>query len=361
MFNRKIDVESRYKLEVTDGVKFVWLKTMPYDPTSPKRFISMMKFAYDLWKMNFRDFGQPDAVYVSSMPIFSVIPGLRKARHWKVPLLFEIRDVWPLTPIMLGNVSKNNPMIRLIGYLERIAYRKASAVISVLPNTKHHVVQRGGQPDKWFHLPNGVSPDLAEKVVPVPAILKDQIPADRFIVMYTGTIGLANAMEYVVEAAHLLKENSEIQFVFVGDGYKKQELQELQSEYGIDNITWIPKVAKNQVHDLINQADVCLISWHDKPLYELGVSANKYFDYMLAGKPILSAGNIPGDPVGEANCGVIASAEDPKSIADGILKLFNMKPDERDVLGANGRSYVMKNHTYSHLAKNLSDILERTT
>lgn len=357
MFNRRLEVKGKWKIEETEGVRFVWLKVMEYNPKSAMRFISMIKFAWDLYRMKMDRFGKPDAIYVSSMPIFSILPGIRKSRKYNVPLLFEIRDVWPLTPIMLGNVSRRNPMIQLIGFLEKLGYQKANRVISVLPNTKEHVINRGGSAQKWTHLPNGISEDLSVYSSSAPECVVSQIPKDKFIVMYTGTIGLANALEYVVHAAGELISIPEIHFVLVGDGYKKEELREVQRSRGMTNITWLPKVKKDEVHDLLRRADMCLISWHDRPLYDLGVSANKYFDYMLAGKPILSAGNIPGDPVSLAECGLIVRAESPSSIADGIKSLYQMSTSARQQLGNNGKKYVLRNHTYSRLANQLLGII----
>ncbi|HRV05220.1 MAG TPA: glycosyltransferase WbuB, partial [Candidatus Ratteibacteria bacterium] len=103
--------------------------------------------------------------------------------------------------------------------------------------------------------------------------------------------------------------------------------------------------------------DVCYIGWRDKNLYRYGVSANKLFDYMYSGKPILHSFNGKGDIVQITNCGITVKAENPEAIADGIMKLYNMSKEERKKLGENGKNYVVKYFNYEFLAGKLSRVL----
>jgi glycosyltransferase involved in cell wall biosynthesis len=220
-------------------------------------------------------------------------------------------------------------------------------VVSLLPNAKVHIEKVARRTVDFKYIPNGIDENLDNHKVENSMALS-QIPVGKFIIGYTGTLGLANAMNYLVDAAIQLYENKEIHFVIVGDGYKKQEL-ELKAN-GKANITFISRVKKNEVQLLLEKFDVCFISWHQTELYNHGVSANKYFDYMLASKPILVSGQLMGDPVEKCGCGIKVDPESPEKITEGILKLKNMTPTARKELGEKGRTYVLEKHSIEHLA-----------
>ena len=174
---------------------------------------------------------------------------------------------------------------------------------------------------------------------------------------YTGTLGLANALEYFVEAAGLLKEDSRFFFVVVGEGYLKKELREVSKDFG--NIVFLPKVRKNQVASYLEKFDVCFVGRNDSPLFKHGVSANKYFDYMLASKPILDSNNLIKDPVELSGCGLIVKPNSALSIKDGVLELLLLGYDKRKEIGAKGLAYVKQNHNITYLSEQYVNLFEQ--
>jgi glycosyltransferase involved in cell wall biosynthesis len=177
----------------------------------------------------------------------------------------------------------------------------------------------------------------------------DKIPKSKFVIGYTGTMGLANALEYFVEASTLLMDNDKIHFVLVGDGYLKKEL--VEKTFGQNNITFIPKINKNQVQQILSYFDVCFIGRNDIPLFDYGVSSNKYFDYMLAKKPVLVSSNRIKDPVELSDCGITVKPESAETIKDGILQLFQLSKEEMDKFSENGYNYVKKYHNFNFLSE----------
>lgn len=152
------------------------------------------------------------------------------------------------------------------------------------------------------------------------------------------------------------KDREAFHFVLVGDGYLKAELE--SKSVGLTNITFIPKIRKNQVQAMLKHFDVCFVGRNDSPLFQHGVSANKYFDYMLAGKPVLDANNYIKDPVELSGCGIIVRPESAEAIVQGVLQLYNMPADERERMGRLGYEYVTKHHSIRYLAEVYLGVIE---
>jgi glycosyltransferase involved in cell wall biosynthesis len=342
MFKNLPQEKGEFTKETHDGIPFIWVKTPRYPSESIKRFWSMLVFSWKVLKLAKQIDQKPDTILVSSMPLFPIWTGVRLKKKWKAKLIFEIRDIWPLTLILIGKKSPYHPAVLFLGYFEKL-----------LPNAKEHIEKRAKKKVEFHHVPNGIDESLQIKE-PLPVETLAKIPKDKFIVGYTGTIGLANAMNYFIDAVESLKENKELHFVVVGDGYLKNEYFEKSKSFG--NITFIDKIPKNQVQAMLDEFDICFVGWHKSPLYLSGVSANKYFDYMLSGKPILSSNQRIKDPVELSGCGLLVEAENPAEIVKGILDLKNMSEAEREIMGLKGKEYVLKNHTMTNLAEKYAQL-----
>lgn len=353
MFHKFKEVKGLYLQEEYEGIDFIWVKTPVYDPQSMKRFYSMMVFAWNILKLPVEKIGKPDAIIVSSMPIFPIWSGIRLKRKYGSKLLFEIRDIWPLTLQLLGGYSKNHPAVRFIGWFEKMGYRKSDAVVSLLPNAQAHFETVAKQKVNFKYIPNGIDEDqLKDEALSVD--FASQIPKDRFIIGYAGTLGLANALEYFVDAAGLLKDDPRFHFVLVGDGYLKDELAAKSATWS--NVLFLPKIRKNQVQNLLKLFDICFVGRNDTPLFQHGVSANKYFDYMLAGKPILASNNLIKEPVELSGCGIIVKPDSALAIKEGLIALFNMSAEERAAMGMKGKIYVKEFHSIKNLANRYTEL-----
>lgn len=355
MFKKNIDVKRLYKEENYQNVPFIWIRTPWYNPRSWKRFMSMLIFSFNFFIYSLRVKSKPDVIVVSSMPIFPILPALLLRSLWKVTVIFEIRDIWPLTLQYLGKKASWHPIVRFIGWFEKLGYRKSDAIVSLLPNARKHIENIAGYPVRFHYIPNGITSDDSENEV-LPKNITELIPTGKFIVGYAGTLGLANALEYFVEASTMLKDRADIFFILVGDGYLKDDLQsktEFQS-----NILFLPKIPKRQVQALLSHFDLCFVGRNNSPLFNHGVSANKYFDYMLASKPILDANNYIKDPVELSGCGIIVEPDSASAIKSGILKFLELSDDERKKMGVRGHKYVTKNHNIESLSLKYLQLFE---
>ena len=335
------------KENIEKGITFSWVKIKKYNPNSIFKLWSMLVFAWKILFIPFDEYEKPSIIIISSMPLFSVIPAYYLSKKHNAKLIFEVRDLWPQTPIHLKGYSKWHPVVIVMTMIEKLGYRKSDAIVSVLPNAYHYINKISKEPSKFNYIPNGIDEDLVGNES-LPKEIIDKIPTDKFIVGYTGTLGLANAMEYLIDAAELLKDELNIHFVIVGDGYLKEKFKNQTAN--LNNITFIDKIKKAQVQTMIKYFDICYVGRYDSPLYKHGVSYNKYFDYMLARKPILESSNLIKDPVELSSCGIIVKPENAEEIKNGILVFKSLSTEKMNKFGENGYNYVKKYHNFDYLS-----------
>jgi glycosyltransferase involved in cell wall biosynthesis len=348
-------------LENIDGIDYLWLATPPYRGNGAARVRNMLAFVWRLWRDAARLAAtlRPDVVIASSTYPLDIWPARRIARLAQARLLYEVHDLWPLSPVELGGHSRRHPFIRLLQAAEDHACRHADAIVSILPGVRAHLEAHGMAPHKLHLVPNGVDPaEWQGALEPLPGPLAAALATlrrdGRFIVGYAGTHGVANALGTLLDAAQRLRAQP-VAFVLVGTGPDKAALAQRAATLGLDHVHFFDPVAKCQVPALLEQFDVAYIGWRRQPLYRFGISPNKLIDYMMAGRPVLHAVEAGNDPVAEAGCGLTVAPEDPQAVADGILALRILGPDVRAAMGRRGRAHALAHHTYPVLGRRFLD------
>ncbi|WP_457641497.1 glycosyltransferase family 4 protein [Persephonella sp.] len=360
VFIKQPNVKESFELENIDGINYLWVKVPKYNHSHDKKRV-LKWFTFTLktyFSLPINLLKKPDIIIVSPMATFPIVSGYKWAKKFNAKLIYEVKDIWPLTLIELGGYSKNHPFIKLMEWFEKFAYKKADRVVSVLPLAYKHMEKQGLNLKKFVYIPNGICIDELKKVEPLPEEIKNKIPKNKFIIAYTGTFGKANALEHLIKAAALLKDLQNIHFLLVGRGMEEKKLKNMVNKLELDNITFLPPIPKKQVQEILKFCDVCYIGLRSEPLFKYGVSPNKLYDYMYSGKPILYAINSGNKPVEEARCGISAESENPESIAEGILKLYKMPEEERQTMGERGKAYVLKYHTYRKIADKFEEIFQ---
>jgi len=341
---------------ISKGFNFVWIKMPKYkDPHAKKRVLNWFRFTWKLLKLPKVIADKPDAILVSSPAPFVFLGAQRLAKKFRAKLAFEVRDIWPLTLVELGGYSPKHPFIRFMQWIEDKAYCDSDVVLSNLPNLDKHVVERGISQNKFAWIPNGFDMVELENAQPLGRVEESTLPKDKFIVGYTGTLGVANALDTLIEAAELLKQEVDIVFVLVGKGKEKLSLVERAKE--LSNVIFIDPIPKPQMQSMLAKFDVCFVGCQDVSLYRFGTAPNKIPEYMYSGKPILHSCNDGYDYIKHAECGKSVKPQNPQSIADAVLSLKSMSPEERNKMGENGRAYVLTNHNYAILAQKLAKAL----
>jgi glycosyltransferase involved in cell wall biosynthesis len=295
-----------------------------------------------------------DVVICSSHHPFAIHPARRIARRWGARLIFEVRDLWPLTLIELGGASRRNPFILAMQFSEDYAYRHADSVVSVLPGARPYMVAHGMTTAKFRFVPNGVDLSEASISAPLPPGHTDALARLRdrgaFVVGYAGRIGLANALETLISAMAECPD-SDICLVLLGNGPLESDLRAQAASLGLDDrIIFLDSVRKDQVPDFLRRVDVAYVGYAPQPLYQYGVSPTKLADYMLASRPVLSAIDAPDDIVATSGAGISCRAGDVRGIADAIAKLRAMSASQRQEMGERGRSWLVAHRDYRLLA-----------
>jgi glycosyltransferase involved in cell wall biosynthesis len=356
LFKKLPQVEDSYKFENIDGINYLWLKVPKYgESTSKKRVLKWFIFSAKLFALPHSKMQKPDVVIASPMAPFLAVPAYRLAKKYGAKFVYEVKDIWPLSIIELGDISPKHPLIRAMSWCEKFAIKRADVIVSSLFNYGEHLKRDLGIEKSFVWVNNGIDLDEVQNVEPLKKSVKELIPNGKFIIGYTGTIGIANALETLCEAAKLLKDNDEIVFVIVGDGKEKQNLVDT---YGnLDNIIFIEPIPKKEVQSMLSLFDVCYIGWNKEKIYNYGISANKIFDYMYSAKPIIHAYSGKGDLVKLAKCGVSVEAKNPKELAKAIEELYSSSEGSRREMGENGKRYVLEQFTYEKLSVKFLDAL----
>jgi glycosyltransferase involved in cell wall biosynthesis len=355
LFTRPPRVSRPFTRQDIDGVAYCWVAVPRYERAiSLGRVLNMAAFAALLEALPTSRLPRPDAIVVSSPSLFPVPIASRWARRLGARLVFEVRDIWPLTLQELGGLSSRHPLIAAMQRLEDYGYRVADSVISVLPGAREHMVARGMDPTKFHYLPNGVDLDGAPGPGDAPAAIRDAVRPGAFTVGFVGTLGRANVLETLIDAARLL-DPDEVRVVIVGHGPERDQL--VQRAGGAPNVSFAGPIPKRDVAAALRLFDACYVGYRRSSLYRFGVSPNKLYDYMAAGRPVLFAADAANQPVEEADGGLTVAPEDPAALAAAITSLAGASEAERARLGVNARAYVERRHEYRRLAGELAEIL----
>jgi glycosyltransferase involved in cell wall biosynthesis len=349
-------VKNTFTKESIDGISYIWLKLPKYySSKSVKRFLSMLIFIFKLMFFKTSSLNKPDIIIASSPSPLPILIAFFWAKKLNAKLLFEVRDLWPLSIIELGNMSPNHPIVWLFQRIENFAYKRSDAVISLLSHAQEYMVAHGLKKSKFYYLPNGFDLDEYYHTKPLDSNIIQLLPRDKFIIGYVGALGIANDLSYLIESAKSLQRYSKIHFVLVGDGSEKESLQRQASQ--LNNVTFTGSIEKKQVPNMLKLFNVCFISLQKEKLFMYGVSPTKMFDYMAAAKPILYAVESGNNMVEEAQCGLQAEPQNIQEITATILKFYHSDSKQLKRWGDNGLHYLHEHHDYKILTQKLLQLL----
>jgi glycosyltransferase involved in cell wall biosynthesis len=343
--------------EDIDGIEYVWFRTPRYSGNNAGRVwnitVFLARVAASASRV-VRDFA-PDVVIASSTYPMDIWVARRIARKAAARLVFEVHDLWPLSPVELGDMSPRHPFVKLCALAERTAYRTADTIVSMLPNVSGHVASFGVPLSRLHIVPNGVSPGdweaAPETLRPdVAGFIAEQRAAGRLVVCYAGAHGLPNALDVLIDAAALLAD-APLAFALVGDGLEKGRLAQKLAGTPNERVRMFAPLPKAQVPTLLASIDIAYLGLRKSPLFRFGIAPNKLLDYMMAGCAVLQAIEAGNDPVTEAGCGLTVQAGSPAAVAEGLRRLAALPASERRDMGRRGRDFVLANHTYPVLAQ----------
>ena len=350
-----------FEEETVEGINYIWIKTPAYESTFA-RIQNIFVFVCKLWKYSRKisEFVKPDLVVASSTYPLDIYPARKIAKTAGAKLCYEVHDLWPLSPKLIGGYSSWHPFIIVMQLAENYAYKHVDKVISLLWNSEQHMREHGLAEGKFKCIPNGYCKEdwenlnLKEEIPQTHKLLFKQLE-NKIIVGFAGGFAASGSLDTLVKAAALLKEHDNLAFVFVGKGPEQEYLEKLVKERSLANTFFLPAVKKIQIPRIVAYFDVAFIGGIHSFLHKYGTSANKLTDYMLSAKPIIQAIDEPNSVIERVKCGISVEAENERLVADAILELTGMTREKREKMGEGGRKYALENLEWGILAKQFLD------
>jgi glycosyltransferase involved in cell wall biosynthesis len=342
----------RYFYETIDGIGTWWIRTIKYSGTSSfRRILSWIDFEVKLWLMPKHKLPHPSVIIVSSLSLLTVFNGYWLKRKYGCKLIFEVRDIWPLTITEEGGFRPLNPFVRILAWAEKFGYKHADIIVGTMPNLAEHVSTVMHTAMNCVCIPFGYDPELYSNLEAVSEEYNARyIPKGKFIVGYAGSIGITNALEPLIDCAIAMQDNERVHFLLLGDGDLLESFKTKVS--GLTNISFAPKVGKAQVHGVLAHCQVLYFSVKDSKVWQYGLSLNKLIDYMMAAKPIVASYNGYQSMINEAECGRFIQANNVSALRRTIEDYSNMSPEKLDEVGQRGKFWLMDNRPYNKIAQN---------
>ncbi|GAB4500076.1 MAG: glycosyltransferase family 4 protein [Anaerolineales bacterium] len=347
----------RAELEGMEVIR-VWVKASPV-----KNFANRMAF-YLTYMLNATLAGlflarkRYDVLLVTSPPLFVGAAGLALHFLRQIPMVFEVRDLWPESAVALGEL-KNPKAIALATRLEEACYAQARRVVVVTEGIRSRLLKRGLPPEKIALIPNGANTQMFGYNPQARARLRAEwgFTPNTFVAMYAGIHGIAQGLETVLHAADKLRQHPQVQFVLVGDGPERAGLQHLAQQLNLPNLRFLGEQARQNMPALLSAADTALIPLRKLELFK-GALPSKVFDAWACERPVLLSVD------GEARAALESCAggwyvppEDADALSAAVLRLAALPEGERAAMGLRGRAFTEQNFSRAAQARALGELL----
>lgn len=345
-----------YQCEKLDGmaVHRSWTYITP-NKGILKKTIGHGTFWLSAISLSGRRMSPPDVCIGTSPTFFAAMAALRKARSSKVPFIMEVRDLWPACFVELG-VLQNRFLIRVLEKWEMALYRRATQIVTVTESFRDNLAARGVPAQKLSSIPNAADVEYWKPMQASTQLVSKLRVEGKFVVLYIGAHGISQALVRVLEAARRLKNESKIQFIFVGDGAEKDQLIKQAKTDGLTNVEFHDSVDKLQVREFYSVADVCIVPLRNIPLFKTFIPS-KMFEMLAMERPIVaSVSGEAADILRRSGGALIVEPEDSRGIASAILRLF-----QDEVLGCEmgkcGRRFVIDHYSRKAMADRYLDVI----
>lgn len=327
--------------ELIDGVQVTRVPLYPsHDQGAVGRVLNYVSFAASSLFYGWFAAKRPDVIYAYHPPLTVGITAVLIRLFRRVPVVYDIQDMWPDTLRATGMFS-NEKALNVVSRVCDWVYRRADQLVVLSPGFKRLLIERGVPAGKIEVIYNWCAEDsLTASQGIVPEAFFGQ---DKFRILFAGNMGKAQALDAVLDAAELLQEQApNLNFVFLGGGLELKHLQQLVANKSLRNVIFLPRVPMAEVGSYLNIADALLVHLKKDPLFAITIPS-KTQAYMAVGKPILMA--VDGDAadlVRDSGCGQIAESENPQAIADAALSLMQASLDERNAMAINSRRFYQE-------------------
>ncbi len=345
--------------KIVDGIEVIYIRNS-YDNSFGilKRLYSFTRFMIISTTVALKQ-KEVDITFATSTPLTVGFPALFLKWFKGIDYIFEVRDLWPEVPVQMGAI--NNKLIAKILYrFERLIYKKSKHIIALSPGMREGVLKQGVSLKKVSLIPNMSKTDkFYLRIKNTKTASGFNINLNNFNVIHFGAMGIANGLEYITDAAVLLKKENvnDISFVFLGNGKMKESLIKTAREYELNNIIFIDSQPMDTVSEIVNLCDCSIVSFADIPILKTN-SPNKLFDSLSAEKPVIvNSAGWTKEMVEKNNCGAYVDPKNPKELSE-LLKKWKNSPELMLTMGKNSRKLAESVYDKSILSKKFVDIIK---
>lgn len=354
-----IEDDTPYREDVVDGVHYVLIRCKGYHGNGVSRILNMLEFARKLPGVC-NKYPRPDAIVATSMPPMSCAAGIKLARKYGCRGIAEIADLWPESIVAYGIAGPRNPAVLYLRRLEKWIYKKADAVVFTMEGAYDYILEQGWEREiprsKVHYINNGV--DLEQFrynrehfTVDDP----DLTDPDTFKVIYTGSIRKVNNLGLLLDAAKELRDPC-VRFLIWGDGDEREALQQRVAEENISNVVFKGRVEKKYVPYITSCADLNIAHNTPSSLFRFGISFNKLFDYLAAGKPVLSDFPCPYNPAVLLHASLCVDDPTAQNIAQAVTQAAAMEREQYNELCSNAEKAAVE-YDFRNLTNKLLQVI----
>ena len=342
-----------YLYEEYDGVPVhrSWIYPSPKG-SFWKRLASYFSFTFSAFYSIFKS-KPTDVIICNSPPLFLGITGYLGAKLKRAKFVFNVADIWPESAVELG-ILKNKFFIKMATKLELYLYKKSWKIATATEGIQDYMIKKGKKESDVFLLPNGVNTETFKPLPPNQELIQEIGLEGKKVFTYAGTMGYAQGLDSILEAAALLKDKEpNAHFLFVGDGQEKEKLVKMKEDLNLTNVTFYGSVPVSRMPDIFSVSDYSIVSLRNIELFQ-GARPSKIFPAISTGTPVLYCGS--GESANillDHNCGRIAPPEDSEGIANGVVDLMSRNDEEYQVMSTNGRELAEKEYSWKSIVDNL--------
>lgn len=344
-----------------DGIDVVYVKNPAYNNymSAVKKIWSFVTFIRNAYYTAKKE-KDVDIVFATSTPLTvgAIALWLKRRKKWKY--VFEVRDLWPEFPIEIGAI-KNKLAIEFLRKFEKRIYDKSEHVVALSPGMKEGVMKAGTPIEKVSMIPNMSKPDKFFPHEPNLEVAKQfAIDLTKFNVIHFGSMGHANGLQYIIEAAKCLRDkgDDDVRFIFMGSGATEPVIKKLSEDYGLHNVSFLGSHKMDVVAEVVNCCDASITSFLNLPVLKTN-SPNKLFDSLSAGKPIIvNSAGWTKDMVEQEHCGFFCDPENPNELAEKLLFYKNDK-EQLEIWKKNSRRLSLEVYDKDILSAQVADVIEK--
>lgn len=356
--NKKF-IEAEY-----DGVKFIHIKTNSYTGNGIKRFYNLILFTVRFFFLS-KKFDKPDVVaQIATVPFGNIIYYV--AKRFKAKYIIDVVDLWPESFVAYGLISKKNPLARIAYWAEKWLYGRADEIVFSMEGGKDYIVEKGWDLEsggninlnKVHYINNGVDLNDFDFNKELYKIEDVDLENDKlFNVIYIGSIRFANNLKQLIDAAEVLKDEANIQFLIYGDGEDRLFLENHCKTNNLKNVKFKQKwIELKYIPFVLSKSSLNILNYMPSPIARFGGSQSKLFQYMASGKPICANLKMGYCPITKYNLGIAKEFKNPEEYANAILSFANIDSEEYNTICNNARN-AAENYDYQKLTSDFEKLL----